>query len=86
MLFDLYDRFIEDIVSKDYNSYIYRHHVNHPKLKDFYKNSITGDLEVKPDEVVVDYIASMTDDYFINLYETLFPKSELKIQYRSYFR
>jgi len=86
MLFDLYDRFIEDIVSKDYNSYIYRHHVNHPKLKDFYKKNITGDLEVKPDEVVVDYIASMTDDYFINLYETLFPKSELKIQYRSYFR
>lgn len=86
MLFDLYDRFIEDIVSKDYNSYIYRHHVNHPKLKGFYKDSLTGDLNVKPDEVVVDYIASMTDDYFINLYETLFPKSELKIQYRSYFR
>jgi len=85
MLFDLYDTFIEDIDNKNYSSYIYRHHVNHPKLRGFYKDN-KGELKINSDEVVVDYIASMTDDYFINLYETLFPKSKFKIQYRSYFR
>lgn len=85
MLFGLYDTFIEDIDNKNYSSYIYRHHVNHPKLRGFYKDN-KGELKINSDEVVVDYIASMTDDYFINLYETLFPKSKFKIQYRSYFR
>ncbi len=33
----------------------------------------------------VDYKASMTDDYFIDLYEYLFPKGKYKVKYRGYF-
>jgi dGTPase len=33
----------------------------------------------------VDYIASMTDDYFIDLHHYLFPDSTYKVQYRGYF-
>lgn len=86
MLFDLYDTFKEDVENENLSSYIFRHHINHPKLKEFYLDKKAGKLKPTSDEIVVDYIASMTDDYFINLYETLFPDSELKIQYRSYFR
>ena len=39
----------------------------------------------KPDFIVADYIASMTDDYFVDLFYELFPKSGLKIEYKSYF-
>jgi len=37
------------------------------------------------DQIVVDYIASMTDDYFLDLFTYLFPKSKLKINYKGYF-
>jgi dGTPase len=42
-------------------------------------------LESDPNQLTVDFIASMTDDYFIDLYSTLFPKSDLKIVYKGYF-
>lgn len=35
--------------------------------------------------LVVDYIASMTDDYFIELHQLLFPSSKLKLNYHGYF-
>ena len=38
-----------------------------------------------PDRIVVDYIASMTDDYFVELYAHLFPDSGRKIEYIGYF-
>jgi dGTPase len=34
---------------------------------------------------VVDYIASMTDDYFIDLHHHLFPDSPYKVEYTGYF-
>ena len=37
------------------------------------------------DDIVVDYIASMTDDYFIDLYEYLFPHGKYKVRYIGYF-
>ena len=41
--------------------------------------------ETEPNQLVVDYIASMTDDYFIDLYHRLFPDSPYQIVYRDYF-
>ena len=41
--------------------------------------------QTDPDLLVTDYIASMTDDYLIDLYAYLFPNSRRKIEYRGYF-
>ena len=38
-----------------------------------------------PDDMVMDYMASMTDDYFIDLHAHLFPESEHKVEYVGYF-
>lgn len=38
-----------------------------------------------PDDIVVDFIASMTDDYFIDLYSHLFPDSDIRVEFRGYF-
>jgi len=35
--------------------------------------------------MVVDYIASMTDDYFVDLYKHLFPGSKYDVKYVGYF-
>ena len=38
-----------------------------------------------PHDIVVDYIASMTDNYFIDLHGYLFPESPLRVEYKGYF-
>ena len=38
----------------------------------------------EPNQIVVDYMASMTDSYFMAIYRHLFPTSRRKIQTRGY--
>lgn len=85
MFEQIYEKLLEDFVSGDERSPIFRHHINHvfsgfsraAGLKKQY-------LEEEPNQIVVDYIASMTDDYFMDLYEYLFPGKQ-KLHYQSYF-
>ncbi len=87
MLEQVYDKLLEDARAHDKNSVLYRHHVS------FVNNliSFTYDKddyvyeETEPNQIVVDYIASMTDDYFVDLYAYLFPKSSLRVKYIGYF-
>ena len=37
------------------------------------------------EDLVVDYLASMTDDYFVDLYSYLFPDSDTTVCYKGYF-
>lgn len=80
----LYEKLLADLQSGDEGSLIYRHHISFiaNSLK-YYQNM--NYLAEEPNQIVVDYIASMTDDYFVALYEHLFPDSKSKIEYKSYF-
>ena len=68
---------------KDKNSLIFTHHIDYVN-KSRHENP-TPYEQTEPNQIVVDYIASMTDDYFIDLYAHLFPESALKINYKGYF-
>ncbi len=46
-----------------------RHYLDQPMLRYPY----SFELEFRPEDIAVDYIASMTDDYFVDLYAFLFP-------------
>ena len=66
------------------SSPIYKHHI------DFVMNNHYGAkdgsyLETEPNQIVVDYMASMTDDYCAELYKHLFPSSNIDIKYHGYF-
>lgn len=79
----LYRKLLDDLVSGDRSSPIFAHHIDYVntsryKRREPYENS-------EPNQIVVDYIASMTDDYFIDLFAKLFPNSPLKIEYNGYF-
>ena len=69
MMARLYERFLEDVKAGDESSYIYRHHINAWMMKDNkdYCNQ-------PPDDIVIDYLASMTDEYFVDLHNRLFPQ------------
>lgn len=79
----LYDRLYQDLINKNTSSPIFTHHIDYIN-KTYYKRT-TPYTETSPDQIVVDYIASMTDDYFVAIFNRLFPNSQYKIKYNGYF-
>ena len=77
MMGEIYERLLDDLLRGNRDSPVFSHHISyvnkaHYKRKEPYENSA-------PDTIVADYIASMTDDYFIDLHSYLYPESTLKI-------
>ncbi|MBQ2828424.1 MAG: HD domain-containing protein [Clostridia bacterium] len=83
MMKELYEKLLEDLEKKNTDSPIFTHHIDFVNSA-HYKREVPYE-ETEKNQIVADYIASMTDDYFIDLYEYLFPESERKIVYKGYF-
>lgn len=84
MFRELYYKLLDDVVNKNEGSMIYRHHIRFINQSNRFYNSERY-LDEEPNQIVADYIASMTDDYFVALHEKCFPNSKYKIEYKSYF-
>lgn len=85
MFRDIYYRLLNDLIKGRQDSFVYRHHLNYINRLNQYTGGFENYASSDPNEIVADYIASMTDDYFIDLYGVLFPERPCKIKYRSYF-
>ena len=83
MMRELYEKLLSDLQKENKSSPIFTHHIDYVN-KAHYKREMPYE-QTEPNQIVVDYLASMTDDYFVDLYAYLFPESELKITYRGYF-
>lgn len=83
MMQDIYERLLNDVLTENKASPIFKHHIDYVN-KAFYTRSFPYE-QTEANQIVVDYIASMTDDYFIDLYSLFFPDSKLKIEYKGYF-
>lgn len=83
MMAELYEKLLDDLMSKNKSSPIFTHHIDYVN-EAHYKREIPYE-ETEPNQIVVDYIASMTDDYFVDIYNYLFPNSTKKIDYKGYF-
>ncbi|MBQ3328802.1 MAG: HD domain-containing protein [Eggerthellaceae bacterium] len=83
MFTELYERLYEQLVAGDENSPVFKHHIARLCDKSF---TLTEDeyLKEEPNQIIVDYVSSMTDSYFIALYHHLFPKSEKRLFKREY--
>ena len=80
-----FERILDDLTSGDDGTFVHRHHIGHiEQYVKFYGGAGYAENE-SAEFIAADYIASMTDDYFIDLYERLFPDSEHRIEYVSYF-
>ena len=82
MMAEVYNQLLEDMKGGVKSSPIFTHHINYIN-KAHYKRE-TPYEQTEPNQIVVDYIASMTDDYFSDLYAHLFPDSPMP-EYKSYF-
>ncbi len=84
MFREMYERLLQDLARENTASPIYRHHVSDVRNQlRYYKDY--DYLSEDHNQIAVDYIASMTDDYFISLHKFFFPKSRYRVRYRSYF-
>lgn len=82
MMQQMYSVLLEHLKQGKTNSPIFTHHINQIESA-IYRKTLYRDES--PDQIVMDYIASMTDDYFLDLFAYLFPNSKLKIEFKGYF-
>ena len=83
MMAQIYERLLEDLKTGNHASPIFTHHIDYVN-QSHYTRSVPYEA-TELNQLVVDYIASMTDDYFIDLHHYLFPESSFKVEYKGYF-
>lgn len=85
MFENMYERLLSDLTEGREQSPLLRHHISQ-----LTRASLTltaeGYLAGEPNQIVADYIASMTDSYFMAIYEHLFPGKTPEIALRGYCR
>lgn len=91
MFTSLYEKLLSDLEHHQENSVIYTHHLAYLSEQTTYyrtyqKERFEEYLASDPNLIVMDYIASMTDDYFLELYKHLFPSDNTTVSYIGYFK
>ena len=83
MFEEMYERLLDDLLRGDESSPVFKHHVQSLVAK---SNSVSRDvyLQEEPNRIIVDFISSMTDSYFLALYHHLFPNSTKRPFKREY--
>jgi len=84
MMQRLYAKLLKDLKEGNKSSPVFKHHIDFVQGNHYYSNQRPY-IETEPNQIVVDYMASMTDDYCAELYDYLFPDSKLHIEYHGYF-
>ena len=83
MMTQIYEQLLEDLHLGKKNSPIFKHHIDYVN-QSHYPRPVPYEKS-EPNQMIVDYIASMTDDYLIDLYHFLFPDSPYYVEYTGYF-
>ncbi len=86
----MYEKLRNDIINENTNSIIYKHYLYDGYVISNYFGDNTKKgyvISTEPDDLVTDFIASMTDDYFLDAFAQLFPDDELnnKVKIIGYF-
>ena len=79
----MYLKLLADLKAGNKSSPIFKHHIDFV-LENHYSPRIPY-LETEPNQIVVDYMASMTDDYCTELYNYIFPDKPIDLHYHGYF-
>ncbi len=80
----LFEKLLSDLKSGNRSSYIFRHHIGYiAKIRAYYNSQDYFETNTFED-IVIDYMASMTDDYFSDLFHHYFPDYPFP-EYKGYF-
>ncbi len=83
----LYEQLIFDTENNKFDSPIFKHYLNDGIQGNVYREPERRYITASPDEIVTDFIASMTDDYFIDICKVLHLNDRLleQLKYHEYF-
>lgn len=81
----IYEQMLKDLKEGNRSSVIYTHHVDYVRENTEAYGEDDYLEKTEANQIVVDFIASMTDDYFLDLFSHLFPDSSHHIEYVPYF-
>ncbi|MDE7158223.1 MAG: HD domain-containing protein, partial [Clostridiales bacterium] len=86
----LFERFLSDLINKKTNSLIYTQYLRDEYIAKNYsdrRKELGYTMSATDVDKVTDFIASMTDDYFLDVFARVFPDDELneKVKYIGYF-
>lgn len=81
----IYEQMLKDLKEGNRSSVIYTHHVDYVRENTEAYGEDDYLEKTEANQIVVDFIASMTDDYFLDLFSYLFPDSSHHIEYVPYF-
>ena len=83
----LYDRLVEDVEKRNFKSPVFQHYLNDTIQGKCYREKPRGRIIASPDDIVTDFIASMTDDYFVDICKYLHIDDGRieKLKYHKYF-
>ncbi|MBO5646581.1 MAG: HD domain-containing protein [Clostridia bacterium] len=85
MFEQIYAQVVRDVREGRAESVVHRHHIDFINASPYKRGAVPYGEAEDADTVACDYIASMTDDYMVDLHARLFPKSSLRVEYRGYF-
>ena len=83
MMAEIYGQMLDDLRAGNQYSPIFTHHMDYLN-KIHYKRTKPYE-STEYNQIVVDFIASMTETYFVDLHHYLFPDSMLRVEYTGYF-
>lgn len=84
MMQRMYYKLLNDLKEGNTSSPIFKHHIDFVTSNPYASAEIPY-IETEHNQTVVDYMASMTDDYCTELYKFLFPSDNIEIKYHGYF-
>lgn len=85
MFEQIYEKLLSDLISKNKSSVIFKHHIDFVADNTRFYENYSPYIYENPNDIVCDYISSMTDNYFLDLYDFLFPNSKHHVDFVSYF-
>ncbi len=80
----MYYKLLKDLKEGKKSSPIFKHHIDFVKQNHYASKGIEY-LDTEPNQIVIDYMASMTDDYCTELYNFMFPDQPVDLHYHGYF-
>lgn len=83
----LFEAMAEDVRSQKEDSPVFQHYLHDPVLGRYYRDPKSRNITAWPSDIVTDFIASMSDDYFIDVCKHLHLDDVLiqKVPYHEYF-
>lgn len=81
----LYSAVLDDVRASRTDAPVFKHHIERiERQRGLYDDARPYRAE-DPDLITVDYLAAMTDEYFLAAHRFMCPKSTHRVEFRDYF-